>query len=74
MVDEKKITEVVIDPIWRLCFIETGGVRLPLLVIEHPRHGDIAVSLSPESMESMHKALGDMRGPNPLAGGTGSKH
>ena len=54
--------ELLVDPGWRLFALSVDGKSLPVLRIEHPRHGDIDVLMTVETMRVMHETLGRMLG------------
>jgi hypothetical protein len=56
------VRELVVDPRWRLFAITIDGKSLPVLRIEHPRHGDIDCTMTVETMRVMHETLGRMLG------------
>lgn len=49
--------ETLIDPRWRMFAINIDGRVLPVLRIEHPRHGNIDCVLPDETLTGMHHAL-----------------
>lgn len=56
------VREAVIDPRWKLFVVSVDGRQLPVLRIEHPRHGDIDCVMTVETMQKMHETLGRMLG------------
>lgn len=56
------VREALIDPRWRLFVVTVDGKPLPVLRIEHPRHGDIDCVLTVETIRTMHDTLGRMLG------------
>jgi hypothetical protein len=55
--------ELAVDPRWRLFGLTFDGKLLPVLRIEHPRHGNIDVLMTVETMRNMHETLGRMLPP-----------
>lgn len=54
---EGAISEVTIDPRWRVLNISLDGRSHSVLELEHPRHGRLAFLLPLEQMQNMAAAL-----------------
>jgi len=54
---DDKITEAVLDPVWRWGTVDVGGVKHPFIGVTHPRHGTLSFIVPKAVVRQMIEGL-----------------